>query len=69
MTTYVEDVMTIDVVAVGEQTPFKEIVEIMRRSRVSSVPVLDAARQVRGVVSKSDLFSRRPTPPRLRTFI
>lgn len=33
MTTHVEDVMTIDVVAIGEQTPFEEIVEIMRRSR------------------------------------
>jgi CBS domain-containing protein len=62
MTTHVEDVMTIDVVTIMEQSAFKEIVEIMRRSRVSSVPVLDAARQVRGVVSKSDLLFKEADP-------
>ena len=42
MTTRVEDVMTIDVVAIGEQAPFKESVEIMRRHKAGRLLVIDA---------------------------
>lgn len=62
MRTPVKDVMTTDVVAVAEDTPFKTIVEIMRRSHVASVPVLDTAGQVRGVVSESDLLLKETDP-------
>lgn len=58
----VKDVMTTGVVAVEEKTPFKDIVEVMHRQHVSSVPVLDSTGQVRGVVSKSDLLLKEADP-------
>lgn len=68
MHTPVKDVMTTDVVAVTEDTPFKRIVEIMRGGRVASVPVLDATGQVRGVVSESDLLLKETDPAATEEF-
>ncbi len=51
----VKDVMTKDVLVVFEQTPFKEIAELIQRHHVSAVPVLDHRRPV-GVVSAADLL-------------
>lgn len=52
----VADVMTRDVVAVRESTPFKEIVWRMRSRDVSALPVLDPDDHVVGVVSEADLL-------------
>jgi CBS domain-containing protein len=54
----VRDVMTTDVVSVREQTPYKEIVEILARRMVSAVPVVDDAQHVTGVVSEADLLRK-----------
>jgi CBS domain-containing protein len=54
----VSDVMTKDVVAVGETAPYKEIVETLARSEVSAVPVVDAQHRVVGVVSEADLLHK-----------
>ncbi len=43
MSSRVEDVMTSDVVTVGEAAGYKDIIAVMRERRVSAVPVLDAA--------------------------
>jgi CBS domain-containing protein len=58
----VGDVMTTDVVAVAGPTPFRELVEILNRSRVSAVPVIDADRTVLGVVSEADLLHKVEAP-------
>jgi CBS-domain-containing membrane protein len=58
----VKDVMTTEVVAVKEKTSFKDIVDLMHRQHVSTVPVLDSTGQVRGVVSKSDLLLKEADP-------
>lgn len=52
----VADVMTTDVVAVPEDATYRTIVEILAERRISAVPVVDAARQVVGVVSEADLL-------------
>jgi CBS domain-containing protein len=59
----VEDVMTRAVVAVPEQTPFKDIVQTLTTHRVSAVPVIDAERRVVGVVSEADLLHKLDSPP------
>ena len=41
MKTKVQEVMTTDVLAANESTPFKEIAELLARQRISAVPVLD----------------------------
>ena len=53
----VEQVMTRDVVSVQEDTPFKEIAQIMHEHKVSGVPVLDERGTLRGIVSEADLLA------------
>jgi CBS domain-containing protein len=62
-TTLVEDVMTTRVISVTETTGYKDIVTLLRRHRVSAVPVLDAAGRVTGVVSEADLLIKQAAPP------
>ena len=52
---HVRDVMTRDVIAVGEETPAYEIAGILEENRIKRVPVLDGDRLV-GIVSRADLI-------------
>jgi CBS-domain-containing membrane protein len=61
----VQDVMTREVVAVRGPTPFKELVRLLNKHRVTAVPVLDdTGRLVVGVVSESDLALKEVAPLR-----
>lgn len=61
-TTLVQDVMTARVISVTEGAGYKDIVTVLRRHRVSAVPVLDAAGRVTGVVSEADLLMKQTAP-------
>jgi CBS-domain-containing membrane protein len=52
----VRDVMTRRVVSVREDASFKEMAEMLRRTRISAFPVIDSANRVIGVVSEADLL-------------
>lgn len=54
----VGDVMTRDVVTVGEDTLYREIVDLLAERRVSAVPVVDEEQRVVGVVSEADLLHK-----------
>lgn len=54
----VADVMTVDVVTVREDTPYRDIVDTLHEHRVSAAPVVDADGQVVGVVSEADLLHK-----------
>jgi CBS domain-containing protein len=54
----VADVMTYGAVSVAEDTPFKEIVEIMERNGVNAVPVVDQSDRVIGLVTSADLVPK-----------
>src|SRR5690606_23872858 len=54
----VSDVMTVDVVTVREDTPYRDIVDTLHEHRVSAAPVVDAGGQVVGVVSEADLLHK-----------
>jgi CBS-domain-containing membrane protein len=58
----VRDVMTQEVVTVGEQASFKEIAATMAEHRVSALPVLDDEGQVAGIVSEADLLLKEEFP-------
>jgi CBS domain-containing protein len=58
MTTTVKDVMTTEVVAVRRDTSFKEMAAVLRRYRVSALPLVDDAGRVIGVVSEADLLAK-----------
>lgn len=62
MATTVQDVMTSPVVTVRESASYKEIVTLLRRHRISAVPVLDHAGRVTGVVSEADLLAKQTAP-------
>jgi CBS domain-containing protein len=52
----VQDVMTRNVVVARETTLFHELVVLLRGERVSTLPVIDSAGHVIGIVSESDLL-------------
>ncbi|GAA3066121.1 CBS domain-containing protein [Streptomyces glomeratus] len=54
----VGDVMTRAAVAVGRDAPFKDIVGLMDRWKVSALPVLEGEGRVVGVVSEADLLPK-----------
>ncbi|MEU8691442.1 CBS domain-containing protein [Streptomyces sp. NPDC048665] len=54
----VSDVMTREVVAVGREAPFKDIVVRMEQWQVSALPVLEGDGRVIGVVSEADLLPK-----------
>jgi CBS domain-containing protein len=54
----VSDVMTLTVVGVGRDAPFKEIVRAMEQWRVSALPVLEGEGRVIGVVSEADMLPK-----------
>ncbi len=58
MSARVKDVMTTRVVAVREDTRFKDIAALLTEYRVSAFPVLDEQGIVIGVVSEADLLSK-----------
>lgn len=67
----VGSVMTTEVVAVAEPTPFKEVATLLARHRISGVPVVDDDEKVVGVISETDLMLRQveqdaESPRRLR---
>ena len=58
----VRDLMTKDVIAVRESTPYKEIVDLMAENQVSAVPVLDVDGHLAGIVSEADLLLKEQHP-------
>jgi CBS domain-containing protein len=52
----VRDVMTRRVISVREDASFKEMAEMLRRTRISAFPVVSNANRVIGVVSEADLL-------------
>ena len=62
MSTTVQEVMTARVVSVPESAGYKDIVTLLRRHRVSAVPVVDSAGRVTGVVSEGDLLAKQTAP-------
>jgi CBS domain-containing protein len=61
------EIMSSPVVSVGPDTPVRALVELMLRSRISGLPVVDADQRVIGIVTESDLLEKEdratPEPP------
>ena len=64
----VADLMAHDVVRVRPDTPFKEIVRLLRANDVTAVPVMDELDRPVGLVSEADLL-RRGRGDLLRVFL
>lgn len=53
-----KDIMTVDVHAVTTGTELKKLAELLERTGVSTLPVVDDAEQLIGVISATDLIDR-----------
>lgn len=60
------DVMTTPVLAVRPETEVQDIAALLLECRISAVPVVDEAGQVRGIVSEGDLINRADAGTRHR---
>jgi CBS domain-containing protein len=58
----VKDVMTVGVVTAAPDSPIREVAQLMLRTKVSGLPVLDEGRLV-GIVSESDILPLREGAP------
>jgi CBS domain-containing protein len=55
LATKVEDIMTVKVKTVGEDTPINEIADIMLDSRVNRLPVMDKNNKLVGIITRTDI--------------
>lgn len=62
----VSDVMTSDLVTILPDTSFKEAVELLVRSEVSALPVVNAEGQLVGLITEADLISKEAYGTRRR---
>jgi CBS domain-containing protein len=62
----VGDVMTRDLVTVGPDASFTEIVDVLLDRDVSGVPVVDRDRNLLGIITEADLISKEAYPSRRR---
>jgi CBS domain-containing protein len=53
-----KDIMTREVITVRQDTPIRDLAEILWKNRISGVPVLDEAGTVVSVVTESDLIDQ-----------
>ena len=64
----VRDVMASDVATVGPDAPLADVVDLLLARNVKAVPVLDAGRQVLGIVTGGDLLTRGGLAARLSVY-
>jgi CBS-domain-containing membrane protein len=54
----VRDIMTANVISVRDDTPVREVAQLLARHRISGVPVCDGDGHIVGVVSEYDLIAK-----------
>ncbi len=57
-----KDLMSRDIVAINENTPVREILQLLQKHKISAVPVVDKEGRPIGVVSQADLLVKMKLP-------
>ena len=66
----ISEIMTPDPIAVGPETPLKDVAAILLEHGISGVPVIGERLEVLGVVSEADIIATKVGPdPRDRRLI
>ncbi|MDI9883357.1 CBS domain-containing protein [Streptomyces sp. HNM0645] len=63
-TSKVGEVMTPDVIQACQETPLKDVAQLLARHRISGLPVVDADDKVLGMISATDLVRRQASQAR-----
>lgn len=58
----VADLMTIDPIVISVDASIEGAEELLRRHRITGLPVIDLAGRLVGVISQTDLASQAPPP-------
>ncbi|MCL5070522.1 MAG: CBS domain-containing protein [Actinobacteria bacterium] len=61
LATKVEDIMTVKVKTVDEETPINEIADIMLDNRVNRLPVMDKNNKLVGIITRADIVKSMVT--------
>jgi len=54
----IEEIMTVDVISVNEDTPIIEVAEIVTKKRIHGVPVTNKEGKVVGIITETDFFKK-----------
>ncbi|MDR3559186.1 MAG: CBS domain-containing protein [Candidatus Pacebacteria bacterium] len=54
----IKEIMTADVLSVGEDMPVAEVAEIISKNKIHAVPVLDENKKVVGIITETDFFTK-----------
>lgn len=58
----VADLMTIDPIVISVDASIEDAEELLRRHRITGLPVIDLAGRLVGVISQTDLAPQAPPP-------
>ncbi len=58
----VADLMTIDPIVISVDASIEDAEELLRRYRITGLPVIDLAGRLVGVISQTDLAPQAPPP-------
>jgi len=54
----ISEIMTSDVITVGEYMPVTEVAKIVSDNKIHAVPVVDAENKVLGIITETDFFTK-----------
>jgi CBS domain-containing protein len=65
----VSDIMTKEVITVGEETPLKDAAGLLAKFRIHGMPVVNEENKVEGIITESDFFMKDSSNIYLPTFL
>lgn len=54
----IKEIMTSDVITVGEYMPVTEVAKIVSENKIHAVPVVDGENKVIGIITETDFFTK-----------
>ena len=54
----IKEIMTSDVITVGEYMPVTEVAKIVSENKIHAVPVVDGENKVVGIITETDFFTK-----------
>lgn len=54
----IKEIMTSDVITVGEYMPVTEVAKIVSENKIHAVPVVDGESKVLGIITETDFFTK-----------